>query len=167
MDEKKERFRTYFKIKGAYMEFFSWLLMLSFVVLVGSTLLQVIFRYFINRPLLWSEEMTRYMGIVNTVFCLGAVSHQNAHIKVTFFATLLPKNWHKAVDYIVLLVQIIIGLFLMVYSYQFMMLNPTSPSPAMHWPMWIIYGAIVIGFGNQVVIDCCTVFEKALGLSEG
>ena len=68
------------------MDWAGYLLLVIFsMIMVGATFLQVIFRYFFNHPLFWSEELSRYC-FVWIVFVGAAIAVKHgAHIGVDYF----------------------------------------------------------------------------------
>ncbi len=67
------------------------LLVVATLVMVTSILLQVFFRYAMNSPLYWSEEIARY-AFVWLVFIGAAIaSKRGAHIGVDYLVMHLPE----------------------------------------------------------------------------
>jgi TRAP-type transport system small permease protein len=61
---------------------FESLAIIAFVVMLGSSLLQVFFRYVLNAPLMWTEELARLMCVVTTYFGSVVALVYREHIRV-------------------------------------------------------------------------------------
>jgi len=62
-----------------------------------TVLLQVIGRYILFNPFIWTEELSRYF-YVWMVFCgIGVVIKNNENIMVDVIFNLLPQKWQKAI----------------------------------------------------------------------
>lgn len=66
-------------------------LTIFFTVMVVVIFFQVIFRYSLERPLAWSEEVARYLFVWATFLGASVAFYEGTHINVTYF-TDLPKN---------------------------------------------------------------------------
>ena len=58
----------------------------------------VIFRYFLNNPINWADEMVTYMLVAITFLGAYLVLRQNKMVKVTFVIDLFPKKVVKIVS---------------------------------------------------------------------
>lgn len=111
------------------------------------TLFQVIFRYILNIPFPWLEEITRYLTIFMVYLASAAAVYRREHLNVELMDLVLNKN---KLLYLGVFHQIIIGIFLGVFIYQtfkFTMnqINVGQVTPALQisfgWPM----SALLIG----------------------
>jgi TRAP-type C4-dicarboxylate transport system permease small subunit len=63
----------------------NWLLLIFFWVLGLAVFAQFFFRYFLNNPLGWTEEIARYL-LIGVTFCGSMIAvRKDNHIKVIFF----------------------------------------------------------------------------------
>jgi TRAP-type C4-dicarboxylate transport system permease small subunit len=53
---------------------------------------QVIFRYVVEMPLAWTEEMARYLLVWSTYLGACIAFHEGTHINATLFVDLLPQR---------------------------------------------------------------------------
>ncbi|MBR0234247.1 MAG: TRAP transporter small permease [Synergistaceae bacterium] len=119
-----------------------------FIILGGMTFLislQVFFRYVMNAPLAWTEELARFGFIWMTFFAgyLGARKAQ--HISVELIQDMFPKSVKKGMQFIS---YIIAAVFFFVVSYYLMSLwgrLARQVSPALKIHMNHIYLGILIG----------------------
>lgn len=122
------------------------------VVMIVVTLAQVIFRYLIEAPLPWSEELARYC-FVWIVFLGGAVGlARGIHLGVDLLVNLLPlplQRWLNA------LTNALIGAFAATVIYAslpVLNMNMFQRSPALGLQMTYIYLAIPISMGLILLI---------------
>ena len=80
-----------------------------FLLMLGSSLLQVFYRYVLNAPLMWTEELARLMAVGTTYFGGVVVLISREHIRVDIIDTLLPRRARTA---IAALCDLLIALFL-------------------------------------------------------
>jgi len=89
----------------------SFSLVISTVIFTG---LQVFFRYILNAPLSWTEELSR-ITLVWLVFWGSAIAtRRKKHLSISFFIDLLPK---KIRIYIEVFNQLLLIIFLGILSY--------------------------------------------------
>lgn len=133
------------------------------VLMVAVTLAQVIFRYVLEDPLPWSEELARYC-FVWIVFLGGAIGlERGIHLGVDLFVNLLPPKLRTGLD---ILSNALIGCFAaaVVYaSYPVINMNMLQHSPAMGVQMAWIYIAIP----TSMVLIVIIIIERIAGIVLG
>ena len=143
---------------------FGYLLLVSAtLVMVISILLQVFFRYVMNAPLYWSEEIARY-AFVWLVFIGAAIaSKRGAHIGVDYLVMHLPDVSRNILAIIVNLLVLFFIACVIYMSVGVIKSNMTQLSPAMRIPMGYIYMAIPIGLGISsvyIIISLSTALQN-------
>jgi TRAP-type transport system small permease protein len=115
-------------------------LFLATMVVVVFT--QVIFRFILQQPLSWSEEVARYVFV--GIIWMGAavlVKH-DGHPGMDLLTRTLPSFWRRAIRIAVnVLVAATLGT-VVITGFKLMYDNMSQPSPAMELPMGIPYAAI-------------------------
>lgn len=118
------------------------IIMVIIVIVVG---LQVCFRYILNLPLAWTEEIARYIFVWLTYF--GAVIALNYGILIS--VDLLTKKFSPRMQYILALLRgIIVAVFLLVvtvYSVSLLTIVFPTKSPATQISMFYPYLAVPFG----------------------
>lgn len=105
---------------------------------------QVISRYFLSSPLVWAEELARYLLVMITFFG-GAIAFKNLQLaSIDSLTSKLPTTARKLV---VLVGQLAILSMLVVVTYYGarLMLSPSAMkqrSPAMQMPIYYVYAII-------------------------
>ncbi len=141
-----------------------FLLVVATLVMVISILLQVFFRYVMNAPLYWSEEIARYAFVWLVFIGAALASKRGAHIGVDYIVMHLPE---LPKDLLAIFVNLLVLFFIACVIYMsvgVIQSNMTQLSPAMRIPMGYIYMAIPIGLGISsvyIVISLAATIKRA------
>ena len=79
-------------------------------------LLQILFRYFFNMPLKWTEELARYVFVWVSMMGWTYGSRYDTYIQVNIFSNLFPEKIKSLVFLFIQLLSIIFSLALGYYS---------------------------------------------------
>lgn len=157
--ENKNRFRTYKRAVHIIEKVVNVATAISMLAIVIAILLQVFFRYVLNNSLIWSEEMARYMGIFNTMLCLGYCVRHRRHIMIDIAVSWIKGTAGKVVKVIQNLISVAVFGYCTVFSYKFMLMAEGISSPALHWPMMFVYGVVFVGLLNATILSGCSVVD--------
>lgn len=139
--------------------------LVAFVVMLLSSILQVIFRYVLNLPLMWTEELARLMCVLTTYFGAVVVLLLREHIRVDFIDTLLRPRGRAVVGVVG---NILIGWFLVAFAYGcWLMAQATwaTETATMEWlRMGYIYAAVGIAAVAMLVAVIIDITEALLQL---
>jgi len=137
----KELCEKWFMLIDKFFIYFSALLLL---LMTGLICIQVLFRYVINQPLAWSEELSRFIFVWVTFSGAYLGSRKGQHISVALIQDMFPFMIKKTM--VALSMLITAGFFAIAAYYcaiQWTKLG-TQFSPALHLPMnWIYFGMIL------------------------
>lgn len=112
---------------------------------------QVIFRFFIQQPLSWSEEVARYVFVGIIWMGAAVVVRENGHPGMDLLTRSLPAAWQCAIQIFVnLLVAATLGT-VVITGFHLVSANMTQPSPAMELPMGIPYAAIPLSAAIMLI----------------
>lgn len=117
---------------------------LQFIALVAVILLQVIVRYVIKIPLVWTEEFVRFTLVWLVLLSSALVMDRGEHIEIDLLDRYLPpalRRWRAAI------VALLSAVFLLVLARQgfTFMQRGFAVSPAMRLPLRWVYAAIPVG----------------------
>jgi len=133
------------RLKGALDQFIDWTTIGLMAVLAIVVFVAVITRYFLNFPLAWSEEVSRYSFIWATF--LGAVVclREGAHLSVDLLVQRLSLARQRQVEITGrVLTTLLLGVVL--YSgIQVTRVTHAQESPALGLPMSGVYAAVPVG----------------------
>jgi len=110
-----------------------------FIIMMGSMIVQVIFRYLLNSPIVGIEEFARFMFI--WMVYLGAIisMQQGLFYRVNYFTDLIPKNFRVIIYFLINIVILLFLLFLFLYGGKIFYVFRAVKSIALHWPWKYIY----------------------------
>lgn len=125
------------------------IMFVTFICMVIITFLQVLFRYYFEMPLSWTEESAKYLFMWATYTGASVAFYEGKHINVTLAFDYFKSARLKAG--ILLLADIFCMWFLLVFAYQGVIVSQRvfalgQFSPSMPWlPIGITYLAIPVG----------------------
>ena len=109
------------------------------------TLLQVFFRYVLNAPLMWTEEVARYLFIWGVVLATGLGLQKGTHLGIDYFIDFLPK---KIISIIKIISDVLIIGFssvITVFGFDLLLKVSSNLTPALKISLGFVYAAIPIG----------------------
>jgi TRAP-type C4-dicarboxylate transport system permease small subunit len=68
-----------------------------FAIIFSVMLLQIFFRYVLNSPLVWTEELCRYLFIWICFLGWTMALRRKSHIRISFFLERLPRSLQKII----------------------------------------------------------------------
>lgn len=130
-------------------------LMTIIVMVVFS---QIIARYFLNKPLSWSEELSRLCFTWLVFLGVPLVTYSNTHIRVDYFVYHLPS---KLKNTVCLFVDILLALFfvtIFLYGLSFIHSQLGMRSVSLNIPMVCFSWAVTIGMFFETIYILYDIF---------
>lgn len=115
-------------------------------IMVVTIFSQVIMRYFLQKPLMWSEELSRYLYAWFCFFGVSIATYDKLHLKVTFFVEKLPKKIQYYLELFSILLMI---LFFITVSWSAGLLPSVQgniKAYSIGIPFWMLSISIIPGF---------------------
>lgn len=137
-------------IKWLDQHFEEAILVFLLVVIACVELLQVVARNIPFIPsLTWAEELCRFAWIATVFLSLPFTIRKGSMLRVSVLIDALPWKLHNALNILVDALTFTMMMLLANNAVAVMMRIHASgeTSPAMLWPMWIMYLIVVVGFG--------------------
>lgn len=124
-----------------YNKFEEYLLVLSLAVSVALVALQIVFRYFINASISWSEGLTWYIFIWQIWLGTSFAQRDGKHLKVEVLYSLMNPAGKKFLSVLSNLIFLSFCVFLTVNGFSLVMnlAHRYSLSPAMEIPLLFVY----------------------------
>ena len=124
------------------------LLAILLVLIACVSMIQVICRQTPIPPLTWAEEFCRFMWIMSVFISLPYTIRKSNMLRVSVLLDLLPQVARKIVN---LIVDVIVTASMGLLSYHSIgvytkIAASGELSPAMRWPMTIVYVVMLFGF---------------------
>lgn len=130
------------------------ILILLLVIITTVSFLQVVIRKVPWIPALtWAEEFCRFAWIWSVFLSVPYTLKKGNMLRVTALLDILPEVITKVLNIAVYCVTTISMLVLAVYSIDVVgsIRESNELSPAMRWPMWVVYSMMMVGFFLSVV----------------
>ena len=127
--------------------------------MVALISLQVGFRYLLNQPLTWSEEVARHLMIWSALLGAAVAYRRKGHLGMDVIVMLFSPQWKRIVEGIVHLLSI--GFFGLILLNGIPLVQKTMSqlSSAILIPMGYIYAALPVGSAFLLLFA----LEKLLG----
>jgi len=140
------------QISGAIQKLTEMVIIVIFSVLIVSCILQVFTRYVLNNSLSWTEELSRFCFIWVNILGATVCLRNNSHARVTALTDLLPVKVQKFLGYFSKIIVVIVACVMMIEGIRVIQAVSSQISPALMWPMPIIYSSVPIG-GFVILLD--------------
>ena len=134
-------FASVIKKANGIVENFSGSLLAVMVIVVFA---QVIFRFVLEKPLPWSEEVARYIMVWITFLGAALAVKKMAHPQVEVFVDFLPRKIRFSVYIVAMALSCIFYTVIVYYGSMFVTSSMMQPSAVMRIPMGLVYMVIPI-----------------------
>lgn len=112
------------------------------LVMVGSLLLGVFYRYVLGDSLVWSDEIAS-LAFTWTVFLYAsALVREGGHVRVTLLVDALPPLLSECVERAIMLLVFGFGILMFWTGWNFAEFTSAQVSPAVRYPVWIKNAAV-------------------------
>ncbi|MEM7776344.1 MAG: TRAP transporter small permease [Pseudomonadota bacterium] len=109
------------------------------------TLIQVIWRYGLNQPLTWSEEVARYCFVwVTLIGAATLLRLKDSHPELDSLRNRLAPIFRAAVDVFSRLTIVLCSLAISIGGFRMIHLHIDQLSPSLEIPMWWIYLSMAV-----------------------
>lgn len=135
-------------------------IMFAMGTLVIICFLAVFFRYFVGSSLFWADEFMRYLFVWATMLGSGLLVRKKAHITVDFTNMMFSVKSRKIVAYICYGGIVVLGVCLMILSFQLLKLGIGQQSSAMDIDMGYVYISFPIGFFMMAINGIMLIIEE-------
>ncbi len=137
------------------------LVILLLVAILSNTGLSVFCRYVLNNPLMWTEEIGRYMMIWLAFLGAPIALRRNAHIALEWLYQRLPRRTRRIATLLIRLVMMSILVLVVLVSFPILHRLTGSHSPLMRIPMVLPYASVAVGSLLLIVQNLDLIFSGA------
>ena len=155
--------KTVSKVIRAINQVEAVLLGLMLCTMIVITTLQVIYRYVLNNPLIWSEELARFLFIWLVMFGAGYCVSRNKHIRVDTITNLLPQKAVRVIRAVIDILAIAVAVYLFPSAVAYAKAQMKITGVGTGISMGLIYGAVAVGIVLLVIhlsAHCILLFER-------
>jgi TRAP-type C4-dicarboxylate transport system permease small subunit len=132
------------KLVGFINNTVKYILYLLLTVLIVAVFAQVIFRFVIEQPLAWTEELARYCLVWITFLGAAFAMGKKAHVGLEIVKTSLPKMGQKIVSILSTIVSVAFFVIIMDHGLELMSQSMTQLSPVLQIPMGVVYAVLPV-----------------------
>ena len=122
---------------------------IALAALAVVTVVDVGGRYFLNKPLLGTVEMSEFLMVILSFGALALAELRNSHITVDFFVTALPERIRALLDAVAALLGILFWSFVAwraaVHAHRIWIAGEVSANLVV--PTWPFYLVVTVGCG--------------------
>ncbi len=134
------------------------LLAILLALLVIISLASVVMRT-LSSPLVWSDELMRYLFVWLTMLGFVYASSRKAQIIIDVVEQYVPVKWQKWINTFNHMVILVFFGFLLIVSFKFVSLGMTQISSALRWSMIWVYISFPIAFAGQIFMSFKLIVE--------
>lgn len=141
---------------------------ISLSALILITFLGVIYRYFLNSPLIWEEEIQLALITWTIYFGAAAAFRSGSHIAIDMIVDMLPKPIQKLFDVLIFLVTTYVLFFLMTNGYSLVQqfIRTHRMTNILHLPSQYIYIAIPVGCALMIISNTLYFIRALFGMEQ-
>ena len=121
--------------------------------------LQVIFRYLLNLPLFWTEELARYCLVWASLLGSAVAVKRGQHIAVTILMDRLPTSLRRGLTVFALVAVATILAIILWGGIHLVAITRAQISPALRVSMSIPYLAVPVGAGLMLLHTIVCIIE--------
>ena len=131
-----------------------------FLAMTITVIIQVFFRFVIQSPLRWTEELARYLMIWLVLMASAIAMRNRSHLQVDVLTSALPQKPKRILTAIVDLLTIVFLCIMTYFGFKVVQSTTAQTSPAMQIPMALIYAAFPTGGVLMIMEQLLTFIER-------
>lgn len=132
------------KLVNILNKFIKWILIILFFLLVVVVFLQVLFRFVLEQPLAWTEELSRYLLVWITFLGAGYGMSIKAHPSIEILFEKAGPSLKKVLNVVTTILIIFFFWQVIINSFEFIGRSMAQTSPVLRLPMGLVYTVIPI-----------------------
>lgn len=133
---------------------------------ITALLLQVIFRYLLNAPLSWSEELSTFLFVWATLLSASYGVRTQEHLRLTFVLDLLDGRARKTLEVFIHVLVGGFGVFLIYNGWRLADLVWDNTSAAIGYPAGFLYSSVPVS-GGLIALHVLAHIARMLTTSAG
>jgi TRAP-type transport system small permease protein len=155
------------RILGTLGQLEEWFLVLTFSVMGVALLSQVFFRYILNAPLIWSEELARYLLVWLTFLGINYGIRHRAHIEMEYFFTKFPRILQRVIPIVTQVFTVGCVLLFLPGALRFVSAQWAIDSSALQINMGLVYAVLPIGMVITAASLTTDTVRRVIALATG
>ncbi|MDR2392094.1 MAG: TRAP transporter small permease [Planctomycetota bacterium] len=126
-------------------------------------LLQLISRYLFSRPLLFTEEFSRFCYVWIAFIGLAVAHRRNDHIRIDLFLNWLPERARRAWETMIAIVSMAILGYLGWWGVEYLFFNAYSVAASVDFHLYYVYAALPAGCALGIANLAVRLFARPSG----
>lgn len=157
--------RIFFTIVKALEKVVGLFLIIGLVTIIVLMTMQIINRYFVRNPFVWTEELCRYIFVWITIMGAGLALRRFELVGVHFILDKIPSKIQTLIRVLGLLAITLFIFILTRYGFKLLMtaVKGRTLSPALQLPMHIVYLIFPIGGTIMFIFAIACIVEVLMG----
>jgi TRAP-type C4-dicarboxylate transport system permease small subunit len=137
----------------------------AMAVLILLTFGAVVMRYFINRPIIWGEEVQLFCIVLVVFFGAGAGFRTGSHVAIDIVVDLLPKKVQRVIEIIIYIISLFVLIYFLYQSFSFtrQMFETERTTEILSIPYFITYSAFPLGCVLMILNYTLSVYFRLTG----
>jgi TRAP-type C4-dicarboxylate transport system permease small subunit len=134
-----------------------------FIVMIIASAAQILFRFLLNLPLDWTEEISRFLFVWSTMLGISIYTKSRAHSTVDVLMMML-KEQHKR--YLLLLIDVLSLIFIVVIiagGFKMTSITMNQLSPSCGIPMGLMYLSVPVSGIIMLLINIEHILKDIVG----
>lgn len=129
-------------------KFEDYVTILCFALMSIVTLVGVFCRYVLSDPLIWGEEVSRYLMIWGIFIGISIVTRKKAQLGIDVIESFAPEKFNRMMSFIANILIIVVYVILFIISINFVMdsVKLGQLTPILRIKFYYIYLAMPVGF---------------------
>jgi len=120
------------------------LAIVTFSGMFACVLAQVIFRYFLNDPLTWSDELARYLFVWCAFLGWVIAARRRSHLAITMMQSRLSVRPRAALAVCAALAAVAFAIILSYYGVQITLRNADVETPSLFFTIGVVYAIVPV-----------------------
>ena len=134
------------------------------IMMVLVVFMQVVFRYVLESPLVWSEELARYLSIWITFLGASVAVGARNHIKIDAFIGMFPVKVRKFDELMIDLLQVVFAVTMLVAGGMMIPVVMGNLTPALQTSFGYVYASIPVSAVLMMLFLASNIYEDIIGL---
>jgi TRAP-type C4-dicarboxylate transport system permease small subunit len=141
-----------------------WLLVFMLLLMTLVLFAQIVFRYFFQMPLVWSEEMALVLMLWITFLGAALLLESKEHISIDFLVERMSPSLQRALAVVAALLMLVFNIALTYGAFLVVEATASSITPGMKISVAWHYGGAMVG-GFLLALVSLEHLAESLGLS--
>ncbi len=142
------------------------ILAVTFGIMVAIMTYQIILRYLFKGSNAWSEELTRYLFILNVMIACAIAVRNSSHLQIDIIIGRMQPRTKAKFTVVTTLIGIVFLVFLAIYSFSLLKYAENNISPGLGVSMIIPYASVPLGCA-LMILTSIEVIMKNISFLQG